>query len=141
MGKVNWSRVFLGGLGWWVVFNVLKIVAAIVYMNTELDAAWKALGREFPRTPGLWVLWFAFTYVGGVVAIWLYAAIRPRYGPGPKTAVRVGLTFWLIGNFFPLMFFGATGVLSMEFVVIDAATNLVVMVAAAIVGAWLYKEE
>ena len=141
MGKINWSRVFLGGLGWWVVFNVLGIAAWMVYMNTETDAAWKALGLQFPRTPCGLVFWFALTYVAGVVAVWLYAAIRPRYGPGPKTAVGVGLAFWLIGNFFPVMFFGATGVLSMQFVVIDVATNLVLMVAATVVGAWLYKEE
>jgi hypothetical protein len=26
----------------------------------------------------------------GIFAIWLYAAIRPRHGPGPKTAVCAG---------------------------------------------------
>ena len=28
------------------------------------------------------------------VTVWLYAAIRPRFGPGPKTAICAGLIVW-----------------------------------------------
>ena len=143
MGKINWSRVFLGGLAWWVVFNLLLGAAMFLYMRPEMTAAWKALGLEFSqlRTPGFVVFWLVLTYVGGVMAIWLYAAIRPRYGPGPKTAVGAGLAFWLVGNFAHNIFFGLAGVFSMGFVTINMATNLVLIVAATVVGAWVYKEE
>ena len=143
MGKINWTRVFLGGLAWWVVFNLLWVAALFLYLEPEVTAAWKALGLEFSqhRTPGFAVFWFVLTYVVGVIAIWLYAAIRPRYGPGPKTAVGAGLVLWFIGNFTPMIFFGFTGVFSVRFVTIDVATNLVLIVAATVVGAWLYKEE
>ena len=143
MGKINWNRVFLGGLAWWVVFNLLKVAALFLYVGPEVTAAWKALGLEFSqlRTPGFAVFWLVLTYVGGVMAIWLYAAIRPRYGPGPKTAVGAGLALWLIGSFLPMSFLGSAGVFSMRFVTMDVATNLVLIVAATVVGAWLYKEE
>jgi hypothetical protein len=141
MGTINWSRVFLGGLVWWVVFNVLWIAALVVYLNPEVVAAWKALGLTYSPTPGVAVFWFALTFVGGVVAIWLYAAIRPRYGPGPKTAVSVGLAFWFIGEFAPMMFFGVHGVFPWRFVLMDVATVLVVVVVATVAGAWLYREE
>jgi hypothetical protein len=34
-------------------------------------------------------------FVVGIAAIWLYAAIRPRYGPGAATALRAGFAVWL----------------------------------------------
>ena len=141
MGKINWNRVFLGGLLFAVVGNILWVAALMVYLNTEVGAAWKALGLQFPRTPGFLVFWLALSYVAGVVAIWLYAAIRPRYGPGPKTGVGAGLAFWFIGNFLPMIFLGASGVFPARFVAVDTATELVAIVVATLAGAWLYKEE
>ena len=141
MGKINWSRVFLGGLVWSVIGNLLWVPALFLYLGTEVTAAWKVLGLQFPRTPGFAVFWLVLSYVGGAVAIWLYAAIRPRYGPGPKTAVGAGLAFWLIGNFLPMMFLGWAGVFPVRFVAMDTATELVAIVVATVVGAWLYKEE
>ena len=32
----------------------------------------------------------------GIFIIWLYAAIRPRYGAGPETAIITGLAVWFI---------------------------------------------
>ena len=143
MGKMNWTRVFLGALASWVVFDLLWVAAWFLYMESEMTAAWKALGLEFSqlRTPGFTVFWLVLTYVGGVMAIWLYAAIRPRYGPGLKTAVVAGLAGWLIGNFLLMISLGVAGVFSMRFVTMYLATNLVRIVAATVVGAWLYKEE
>lgn len=142
MGKINWNRVLLGGLVWWVVGNLLWVAALFLYLDTEATAAWKALGLQIQvhRTPGFAVFWLVLSYVGGVVAIWLYAAIRPRYGPGPKTAVGAGLAFWFIKTFLPMMFLGWAGVFPMRFVAIDMATELVLIVAVTVVGAWLYKE-
>lgn len=34
----------------------------------------------------------------GMWAMWLYAAIRPRYGPGPKTATVAGFAWWVVGS-------------------------------------------
>ena len=40
-----------------------------------------------------------FTIVGfalGIVTVWLYAAIRPRFGPGIRTAIVTGVVIWLL---------------------------------------------
>ena len=143
MEKINWSRVFLGGLVWWVIGTLLWAAALFLYLDTEVTAVWKVLGLQVQvlRTPGFAVFWLVSSYVNGLVAIWLYAAVRPRYGPGPKTAVGAGLAFWLIGTFLPMMFLGSAGVFPMRFVAMDSVTKLVLIVAATVVGAWLYKEE
>jgi hypothetical protein len=33
----------------------------------------------------------------GILLVWTYAAIRPRFGPGAKTALYVGIVFWIFG--------------------------------------------
>ena len=81
------------------------------------------------------------TIVTGVFALWLYAAIRPRYGPGPKTAVIAGFAFWFAVSLVQLIVLNAIGVVSARFVAIHLSTELVVVLAATLAGAWLYKEE
>ena len=61
----------------------------------ELRIVLQALGQPRPGR-GVFALLGVLFYVFGVVAIWLYAAIRPRYGPGPKTAAIAGLVLWFI---------------------------------------------
>src|SRR5215831_16284290 len=36
-------------------------------------------------------------------AIWLYAAARPRFGAGPKTAGLTGFTYWIMGTALPTL--------------------------------------
>ena len=40
---------------------------------------------------------FRTSFLIGLFAGWLYAAIRPRYGAGPKTALCAGLFVWFLG--------------------------------------------
>jgi hypothetical protein len=78
-------------------------------------------------------------FVLGITAMWLYAAIRPRYGPGPKTASVAGLALWFIGGWVDVLW-AAFGAVPLEVIVAPLAANLPITVVAAIVGAWLYKE-
>ena len=41
-------------------------------------------------------IFVAMTFVLGILLVWLYAAIRSRYGPGPKAAVVAGLFGWVL---------------------------------------------
>ena len=74
-----------------------------------------------------------------MVAIWLHAAIRPRYGPGPKTAAIAGLVLWFILSLADVVW-GALLSLPISFLATSSAIWLVLMVGATVVGAWLYKE-
>ena len=42
-------------------------------------------------------MFLAWGFLVGIFAVWLYAAIRPRYGAGPKTALCAGAAVWGIG--------------------------------------------
>ena len=48
----------------------------------------------------------AFLLVGfltGIYALWLYATLRPRLGPGPKTAAITGIAVWILGSLFAIV--------------------------------------
>lgn len=140
MGKINWGRVVLGGVLWSVVSNALWAVAFPLFI-ADFQVAFEALNRPFTVTPPWLARVVALTLVGGIFAIWFYAAIRPRYGPGPKTAACAGLALWLIGSLLPALWWGWHLIqLPTHLVAAWVGTDLVAFVAATLVGAWPYKE-
>ena len=140
MGKINWGRVFLGGLLWAVVYNALGAASWYLFLKTEWTAAMEALGRPFHETAGFIAVFLLLTLVAGIFALWLYAAIRPRYGAGPKTAVCAGLALWLIGSLLPTIAWFRLLLLPVGLLIADLAAALVSIVVATVVGAWLYQE-
>ena len=99
-----------------------------------------ALGLEEPG--GTDLIWYViWSFVLGIALVWVYAAIRPRFGPGPKTAVFAGLAVWVL---MWLLGFGATllsGMFPAGLVLTTLVWELFEMPIAAVAGAWLYKEE
>src|SRR5215468_10764988 len=96
MGKINWARVLLGGILAGVIINVFEFVANGAFLAADWEAMMKVLGRtNFPSSSAA-VIFLIWGFLSGIGAIWLYAAARPRFGPGVKTAVLTGFAFWLM---------------------------------------------
>lgn len=82
---------------------------------------------------------FGVDLMMGMWAMWLYSAIAPRYGEGPKAVVIAGLAFWVIKSLqsFKWMALGfAPGVV----VLVPLATTLISIFVALGIGAWLYEK-
>lgn len=142
MGKINGSRVFLGGIVAGIVFVVLGFLAYTVYLGKLYDSAMQALGRAMPAlTAGGYVFMIILSLVSGIVAVWLYAAIRPRFGAGPKTAVIAGLFYWIVGSLFPSISLSFMDLFPGNALTVDTITSLVISVIAVLLGAWVYKEQ
>lgn len=103
MGKTNWMRVFLGGLVAGIVLFVLGYAAWAIYLGKPWSAAIEALGHPYPSKV------IVFQLPVGILAVWLYSAIRPRYGAGPKTAVIAGAGFWAMSALFANISLGFGG--------------------------------
>ena len=88
---MNWSRVIICGLVTGIVWTVLSAISTW-YLGAEFNAA--AGNKIFGPSAGLAVYLFAINLIGGIWAMWLYAAIRPRYGAGAKTAAVAGFSWW-----------------------------------------------
>lgn len=76
----------------------------------------------------------------GVATVWLYAAIRPRFGPGPKTAIIAGLVIWGFECVIPNLAMAGFGVLTGRLLLLATAIPAVELPLAALSGAWLYRE-
>ena len=141
MGKINWTRVFLGGLLAGVVLNVLGYAAWAIYMRNAWGLELEALGHPVRESAGLLISSIVFYFVVGILAIWLYAAIRPRCGAGPKTAVLAGFAFWVLSGLLPAILLAPLGLFSASLLALDSLTYLVMVVVGTVLGAWVYKEE
>jgi hypothetical protein len=140
MGKVNWGRVFVGGLLGGLVWNILGLAVWYFYLREPWKAAMDALGRPIQETTGMNIFWVVFTFVAGILGVYLYAAIRPRFGPGPKTAACAGFTYWLIGGLLPTVAWGTSLGFPTGLLATDAVVGLILTVIAVMAGAWAYKE-
>jgi len=143
MGKINWTRVVLGGVLWFVVHNLLAAAAGFLYLAREGREAFEQIGLRVVShlyNLGFFAFLLVLTLVSGIFSIWLYAAIRPRYGPGPKTAVCAGFAMWMMAHLLPMLYWSQLLGLPKRLVAVNEMTTLVVVVAATLAGACLYKE-
>lgn len=141
MEKTNWKRVLIGGLLAGVVLNVLGYGAWALFLGGRWSAALEALGHPLHQTIGSLVTLVVLYLVLGILAVWLYAAIRPRYGPGPKTATLAAFAFWLLSGLFPTLSWGSMRLFPASLLTIDVLTYLVAVIVATLLGAWVYKEQ
>jgi hypothetical protein len=141
MGKINWGRLLIGGLVAGVVMNLLFYAGWVLLVRRVVSDALQAVGRPLEESVGGTVIMVVLSFLIGIVAIWLYAAIRPRFGPGLGTATMAGVATGILCGVLPDIGWGSTLRLIPTTVwVTDAVTSLVVVVIGTILGAWLYQE-
>lgn len=141
MAGINTGKVITGGLLAGLVFNVLDFISNTVLFGTELSANFTRLGLDpgaMESASGI-ATWVIIDFLFGIVAVWTYAAIRPRFGAGAKTAAFAGTVLWLAVS---LVIFGLTqaGIMPMGLFVKYSIVALVTNVVGTIAGAWAYKE-
>jgi hypothetical protein len=140
MERINLGRVVLGGIVAGIVANILGYLVDGVILAPQWTAALKVLGKGDFTTNQI----IAFNVIGlayGIFAVWLYAAIRPRYGAGPKTALCAGLAVWVAGVLLPnAALMGITGLFPTDLTTMTTLAGVVEWAAAILAGAALYKE-
>ena len=140
MGKINWGRVVLCGLLTGVVWGALYAIALPLVGRDFMAALPGGFGGHIPGTSvalrGIVVM---MPLVLGLSTMWLYAAIRPRFGPGPKTAALAGFALWFFGSCVDASW-AALGAVPLGALVGPVAVSLPIVLVAAVVGAWPYKE-
>jgi hypothetical protein len=140
MGKINWARVLLGGLVAGVIINVFEFVANVVFLAPQWEAMMRSLGRTtVPGASGA-IIFVVWGFLSGIGAIWLYAAARPRFGPGLKTAALTGFAFWCLTTVLCALDETGVGLHPARLQLTLVAVCLVQSILASIAGAWLYKE-
>ena len=141
MAHTNRGRVILGGLLAGLVINIVEFITNGVVLREAWGQAMQALGKPAQLSVVAIVIFNIWGFLLGIAAVWLYAAIRPRYGAGPKTAIRAGLVTWAVAVFLANLGIYPLGLFPTRLLVITSIVALVEIVIATQAGAWLYKEE
>jgi hypothetical protein len=141
MAHTNWGRVILGGLLAGVVINIVEYITNGVVLKQAWGQAMQTLGKPAELTAGAIVMFNIWGFLLGIAAVWLYAAIRPRYGAGPNTAIRAGLAAWALAVFLPNLGNYPLGLFPARLLAVSTVVALVEIVVATVAGAWLYKEK
>lgn len=139
MGAINMGRVVAGGLLAGVIINVSETILNVPVIGAEMEAALRAMNLT---PPGLSAIggFVVLGFLLGIATVWLYAAIRPRFGAGPGTAVWAGLAVWFFAYFYPTAFFLVLNIFPRRMMIISLVWGLFEIVIAAVAGAWAYTE-
>jgi hypothetical protein len=139
MISIRWSRVLAGGLLAGLIINLSGLTLAHFFLGPEYIEAFKA---KFPPSSetAMAVQHLSLRFWFGIVAVFLYAAMRPRFGPGPRTALIAGATFFLSVGIVMLMSVRNLGLLSGGMLLLAGAWSFCEMCIGALVGAWVYRE-
>lgn len=138
MIRINSSRVLVGGL----VAGFVILLSGFALAHFVLgDAYVVEFKRIFPQSPTELIATHVSMRLGfGIVAVFLYAAMRPRFSSRGKSAVLAGVTLWLL-SYIPLtMTLRSLSLLGGTRFVVVLTWGLAEAVLATMIGASFYRE-
>jgi hypothetical protein len=140
MGKINMGRVVLAGVVAAIVLSIFDGVLQGVVLADAWEVAMKAMNKTPAFAPGQIVGFNVLNLAAGIFIVWIYAAMRPRFGAGPKTAVCAGLAAWFMGILFANAALIVADVLPAKLMVTGIVVGIPQYILAALAGGKLYKE-
>jgi hypothetical protein len=139
MKGINTTRVLLAGIAAGVVINLGEFIT----WGLLLDAAFSEnMAAHNLVEPG-WAMaaYLIGSFVLGVTLAFTYAAVRPRFSPGPSAAVMAGLILWIAAWVMPMVYTGSMGLgMGMGNTIVALVIAFIEVQAAAYVAGWLYRE-
>ena len=139
--RVNIGKLVAGGVLAGIVMNICDYVSN----NFILVNDWEHIARirnvdmaDMSGTTAL-VTYVVVDLLVGFLVVWTYAAIRPRLGRGPGTAVIAG--FMVFAAQALLMTSYAVSFLTWDVLIRGGLLMLVAALAGALSGAWAYGED
>jgi len=141
MSTINMSRVILGGLVAGLLINVSEFVLNVIVLDAQWRETMASLNRPMLESVGAIVTFNIAGFIYGIFTVWLYAAIRPRYGAGVQTALCAGSAVWFIGFVMALVGPAVMDLFPMRLIAISLVWGLAEMLIAAVAGAKMYREE
>ena len=139
MGRINMGRVIVGGLLAGLLINISEFVLNMFVLEKDMEAAMKAM--NLPPIDNSQIPFFVvFGFALGIATVWLYAAIRPRFGPGVPTAAYAALAVWFLAYLYPTLFFLVLHIFPTNGNIVGVVWGLGEILIAGVAGAWAYTE-
>jgi len=140
---INTQKVFVGGLVAGVILNIIDYLGSGVLLADRMRAdteAFKPGLSDMMMEGNSIAMYIVSDLVMGLLLVWAYAAMRPRFGPGPRTAVHAALLLWITSAIVAVGYL-QMGIMAMDTWLLYACFWLVGLIIAALVGGKLYTEE
>ena len=140
---INTGKVVVGGLVAGLIMNatgflIQGMMLGPRMMGEMVAAAPTLAGKgEDAMTMAARVI---SSFVIGIMLVWMYAAMRPRFGPGPQTAMISAFIVWLFGFLFYIDWL-FLGMMTAATYAMMSAAMIVSLAIASWVGCMLYKED
>jgi hypothetical protein len=140
MGRINIGRLILGGLVAGLVSDALGFLVDGKILAERWSDGMAFLNHS--QFSAMQWLWFNLVgLLGGMIAVWIYVAIRPRFGAGPLTAVFAGVAVWLLTSAIPnFQFMWVLGLFEHHLTIFTTLGALAEIVIGTVLGAALYQE-
>jgi len=138
---INTPKVLVGGLAAGLAMNVIGFVGNGYLLGPRMQAEMQAAAPTLtmPMNAANIAYGVGTQFVVGIILVWLYAAIRPRFGPGYGTAAKGAIVIWLLGDLF-YQDWVHVGLMQPSTFCMAALVALVSLLVGAWVGGMLYKE-
>lgn len=139
---INTTKVAFGGFVAGVVMNAIDFLVNGVLladrMKAETDAFKPGLSDQMMAGSAVFG-YIVMDFILGFALVWTYAAIRPRFGPGVKTASYAAILFWILTMIF-MSGYMHMGMMSGGLWWTFAFIGLVNYLLSAVAGAKFYTE-
>ena len=139
---INTSKVVVGGLAAGVVYNIIGFVGFGMLLGPRFEAEAAAVAPVLQgrgMTGSAIAINVIASFAAGILLVWLYAAMRPRFGPGMKTATMAALAVWVCGFLFHLDWL-IVGLMTPATYMMAAVMAVVQVLPSAAVGGMIYQE-
>jgi len=131
----NVLRLLPAGLAAGCVINAFEYGVHRLLLDPQWTAAFAALGK----TPTGWSTFIPSNFLVGIIGMWIYTRLAPRYGFGAKTAVRAAAAIWVVFWAIPLMAMQPMDLFPNSLIFTAIALGILDSIPAMLAGAWLYR--
>ena len=139
MGNINVGRVIIGGLLAGLVINIGETILNVVVVAQGMEQALKARNLP-PLGAGAIGGFVLLAFLLGIATVWLYAAIRPRFGAGAATAAVAGLAVWFFAYLYKGVGQDLIGFFPAGLTILTLVWGLAEIILGALAGSWVYRE-
>jgi hypothetical protein len=142
MPKINVKRVLLGGMVAGIVMNIGEAALHAGVLGKDTETLYQTLSVPLPNPAQTIPLLVGMTFVLGIVAIWLYAAIYPRIESRATRCLSVGVVVWLLAHCWSGVYLGAgySQIFTARLVWIPVVWGFFEAMLGVIAGAFIYKD-
>lgn len=122
-----------------LINSVAGVALIHFFLAEDLVAMTERL--NLPPVAPYWFLVHLFAnFATATAAVWPYAAVRPRLGPGLKSAALVAAAVWYLTFVTSSLGIGSMGMVPFRFLLITIVWGFFQMLLATSAVAWVCKE-